>query len=103
MGCGWVAQQPVAHVLGRTGQGAVEVLHHDRDPAERPVGEGAGRLGPGGLEPRVDHGVQRGVGGLDARDGGVDQLGRGGVTRSDQGREGGGVGEREVVGHGAGA
>jgi hypothetical protein len=51
-----------------------KILEHERDAAERPVGQGTGRLGLRLCEPFVDDGVQRGIHRLDARDRGVDEF-----------------------------
>ena len=69
-----VAQHAVAEVQGFAGERTVEVLHHDRDAAERTVGRTGVGLGAGALVAPVDHRVELRVHRIDARERGIDEL-----------------------------
>ena len=98
-------QEAAAHVVRVAGHGDAQVLQQERHAPERTVGQRAGRLAPGGLEPLVDHRVDLRVHLLDALDGGVDQLeGRHLPVADERGLRGGIEGAEVVVGwHGPGS
>ena len=96
--CAEVAQETIAEVERLAGERTVEVLHQDRDAAERTVGRGVG-LGVGAVVAPMDHRVELRVHRVDARERGVDQLARRGRAVADQRGLGGGVEHGEIVGH----
>ena len=92
-----VAQHPVAEMQRLARERSVEILHDDRNPAERAVGRTGVGVGAGARVAPVDHRVELRVDRVDARERGVDELAWGGGAVADERSLRGGVEHGEIV------